>query len=272
MDRKTALEKTLPVYRRLKDYRTVIAGDLRRNAQEVSSAVIVTQAPPYRVHEILAGLKPKSTAKLPQTCRVVIDGFNVSVVSTTPEAWGATLIVYTGPWAFRSCLSSDARLLRMHLKANGLWLQKERIAGREERQIFDVLGVPFMRPQDRRQFMSEARWQRRLKVRDKAPSERRTIWLAIDTTIRSRKKGNLPAKREELVTLTELDVHAIEIALQWLARHKLIISDGPRRWRVKPKLHVDNVCWTHGGLLNKGGCEVCKRNKREHSKTPVASI
>jgi hypothetical protein len=265
MDRQGALQKVLPIKRMFREFRTVIAGDLRRGAQEVSSAVIVTQAPPYQVHEILSDYQPKCTVK-PQTCRIVVDGFNINIVSAGPENWGSTLILYTGPWEFRSCICSDARLLSMKLDSKGLWVKKERIAGREERQIFDVLGIPYQRPRDRRQFMSEARWEkRRVKVRNQAPTERRAIWLAMDTVIRSRKKGNAPAKRSEAMRLIEgIEILAVEVALQWLARHKLIIPDGPKAWRVNSKVNVDQVCWIHGRILElRGTCEVCARKRLE---------
>jgi len=266
MIRQQALETILPVVRALKEYRTVIAGDLRRGAQEASSAVIVTQAPPYRVKEILAEFNPKSTVK-PRTCRIIVNDFSISIVSTSPEAWGACLLAYTGPFDFRICIGADAKLLKMKLDPNGLWLGKERIAGREERQIFYVLGIPYMRPQDRKRFVSEARWQRRQnQMRSQAPEERRKVFLAIDTVCRGRRKGNLPAKRFEIVDVAGVDVHATAIAFQWLERHRLITADGPKAWRVAPKIHVDKVCWIHGRILNNGEeCDVCQR-KTEKAK------
>lgn len=120
------------------DYKTALAGALRRQ-REAPVGLIVTLARPEQVKEIF----PRARIKH-KTARLRIQGEYVYIRSATPETWGAALLFMTGPFQHKKCVCADARAQGLKLGLSGLWLKKERIAGRTERQIYETLGLKFV--------------------------------------------------------------------------------------------------------------------------------
>ena len=136
-----------------------VCGSLRRLKSKTKSGVIVTTAPVHMIHKLFREFDPTTRREQPQTSLILVeDRFPVYFFSTTDEAWGSALLFYTGPIAYKQCLSSDARLQGYKLNRSGLWtLAGERIAGREEAQVVECLGLEWTLPQLRKAYWTEER-------------------------------------------------------------------------------------------------------------------
>ena len=81
-------------------------------------------------------------------------GFNLDVFCTSPEQWGVTLVVRTGPQAFshkHAMHKSEGGLLWAGQQLKG-WRIVERgkeLDTPEEEDVFKAIGVEFVRPEDR---------------------------------------------------------------------------------------------------------------------------
>lgn len=252
--RRDAIRSASPVLRQLRGLRTRIVGAARRGSDDLDSLIVVVEEIPEIVMDLLRQWSPMKNPQRKQTAAVVLGNLPLYVVSTRPEYWGAHLLFYTGPSSFKRCVCSDAKIQGYKLNPLGLWHGKYRIAGRSEQQIFDCLGLPWFPPKERGAFFSPAR--KEIELRTGASYERRKVFLAIDTIVKSRRKGDIPAKRTEISKETGLDVLAVEVSLQWLLRHKLI-DKVPGGWRARIERYND-VCWIHGKTLP---CNVCERKE-----------
>jgi DNA polymerase/3'-5' exonuclease PolX len=137
--------------------RTEICGDYRRGKRYVKSIILVTLVPPLEVKEILKEYDPTSRGNVKTTALMLVEGFPVYAVSTTEPAWGATTLFFTGPYNFKQCICSDAKIQGYLLNKSGLWVGKERVAGKTEEQIFQCLGLEYKPPENRMFYMTEQR-------------------------------------------------------------------------------------------------------------------
>lgn len=83
--------------------------------------------------------------------QVVIDGEKVDFKVTTPDAWGATILYFTGPADFNIKYRWMAKKRGMKLNEYGLFDRKTDayIAGATEQDIYDALKRPFRDPDQR---------------------------------------------------------------------------------------------------------------------------
>ena len=83
--------------------------------------------------------------------QVVIDGEKVDFKVTTPEAWGATILYFTGPADFNIKYRWMAKKRGMKLNEYGLFDRNTDayIAGATEQDIYDALKRPFRDPDQR---------------------------------------------------------------------------------------------------------------------------
>jgi len=83
--------------------------------------------------------------------QVVVDGEKVDFKVTTPEAWGATILYFTGPADFNIKYRWMAKKRGMKLNEYGLWDRKTDtyIAGATEQDIYDAMKRPYRDPDQR---------------------------------------------------------------------------------------------------------------------------
>jgi len=89
--------------------------------------------------------------------QVVIDGEKVDFKVTTPEAWGATILYFTGPADFNIKYRWMAKKRGMKLNEYGLFDRNTDayIAGATEQDIYDALKRPFRDPDQRKGWKAE---------------------------------------------------------------------------------------------------------------------
>jgi len=94
----------------------------------------------------------KMTAKAPEEAKnldYLIMGVQFNFRKATPEQWGAMVLYLTGDAKFNVGMRIIAKNQGYKLNQYGLWHGETCIAGKEERQIFDALGVEWYDPSKR---------------------------------------------------------------------------------------------------------------------------
>lgn len=188
------------------------------------------------------------------------------IATCTDDSWGSALLTYTGSLNFKQRMCAHAREEGLMLSPYGLYRGKERIAGKTERQVFATLGVPFIRPKDRGNLKYPVKWKKGEKMRKEAATERQRVYYAIDLIMAQRKKGSVPASRDEICEQTMMPRDIVENSLQWLKRQKLVLQGKGkgeklkrRGWLPRP-LPVEGICWIHAKSLP---CRTCIRNGKD---------
>jgi len=81
------------------------------------------------------------------------NGAQVDLYYATPQTWATLLLIRTGSAKNNIRLCSRAKDMGWHLAASGDGLfneKEERIAGDSEISIYNALGLPYQRPEERR--------------------------------------------------------------------------------------------------------------------------
>lgn len=75
-----------------------------------------------------------------------IDGIRFSLQEAPGSYWGTSVLFSTGTLGFVKTMVAHARCMGYALRRNGLFLGELRIAGKTEKQVFEVLGFPYIKP------------------------------------------------------------------------------------------------------------------------------
>ena len=151
-----------------------------------------------------------------QKAQVIIDGEKVDFRVTTPEAWGATIMYFTGPADFNIKYRWMAKKRGMKLSEYGLFDRNTGayIAGATEQDIYDAMGRPYRDPDQRtgwkRAESFEAPYQPDQTLADYTPQSLMTSSaITGDYTVDSLKYGFGPtalrAEEEGEINITKSD-------------------------------------------------------------------
>ena len=75
---------------------------------------------------------------------------HVDIRFAEPTFYGAMILYFTGPRQFNINMRTKAMKMRLRLNEYGVWLNEERIAGATEKEIFDVLSLDYISPEERK--------------------------------------------------------------------------------------------------------------------------
>jgi DNA polymerase (family 10) len=138
-----------PVCRRIE-----IAGSIRRKAKEVGDIEVVAQLDPAHLYDYARILSQYRVTKGGPKMKLVYFEYrfmSVNLFTADRDNWGAILTVRTGSAAFsRDVLAAGWVKAGYHSQdghlraANG-----ERVPVREERDLFELIGVPWLEPEER---------------------------------------------------------------------------------------------------------------------------
>jgi len=149
------------VEKHLKPYvdKMMACGSYRRGAQmigDIDFVVILKEG--YSLPEILPSNQGVNWVG-DQKAQVIIDGEKVDFRVTTPKAWGATILYFTGPADFNIKYRWMAKKRGLKLSEYGLFDRNtdKYIAGKTENDIFTALGRPYRDPADRKGFQRSAK-------------------------------------------------------------------------------------------------------------------
>jgi len=132
-------------------------GSYRRGAQMIGDIdFVLILKPGYELPEVLPaneGINWVGNKK----AQVIIDGEKVDFRVTTPDAWGATILYFTGPADFNIKYRWMAKKKGLKLSEYGLFDRNtgKYIAGKTENDIFTALGRPYKNPDVRKGFRAE---------------------------------------------------------------------------------------------------------------------
>ena len=148
------VEKLRPFCERIE-----VAGSIRRERPMVNDVDIV--AFPKELCLSMLTETIKSLAELaidgPKIKRFRFEGVSVDIYLATRDAWATLMLIRTGSAENNRRLCGIAKHKGWTLKANGEGLLNEagkRVASDTELSIYNALGLPYQRPQDR-----EAAWR-----------------------------------------------------------------------------------------------------------------
>jgi len=142
------------VVKRLSPYcqRIEIAGSIRRRKPWVNDVdLVLVPKDLWNLHSELMKLgQLKMSGK--KIMRVMVGSTQVDLYIAEPETWATLLLIRTGSKENNIRLCSRAKDMGWHLAASGdgLFNEKgERIAGDSEISIYNALGLPYQRPEER---------------------------------------------------------------------------------------------------------------------------
>lgn len=142
------------------NYKSVLCGSIRRQKPfDIGDIDMVVERPvadavlTIRDWAIRTGKQFKSETKnLNNSSKIAVfsvQGTPFNFFGASDQDWGAMVLFLTGSLLFNVILRGEAKKQGYKLNQNGLWLGEERIAGKDERQMFDALGLEWVEPQDR---------------------------------------------------------------------------------------------------------------------------
>ena len=132
-----------------------VAGSVRRRKQRVNDVdFVLIPSDPWNLHqEVLRLCRPfPIKASGLKIMRIMVGAYQVDIYVATPENWETILLIRTGSAENNIRLCSRAKDLGWHLHASGEGLfneRGERIAGDSELSIYNALGLPWQRPEER---------------------------------------------------------------------------------------------------------------------------
>jgi len=142
------------VIKRLSPYcqRIEVAGSIRRRKEWVNDVdLVLIPLDLWNLHHEIMGLGQVRMSGN-KIMRVMVGNTQIDLYFATEETWATLLLIRTGSKENNIRLASLAKKRGWHLAASGDGLfdeTGERIAGDTEESIFEALGLPFQRPEER---------------------------------------------------------------------------------------------------------------------------
>jgi DNA polymerase (family 10) len=140
------LKKALEIFDYLKsiDENFYIAGSARRGKKEDLHDLDVV----YMGEKVPIIPGQVAFVKGKDITRYTIDGEQVDIYRTDPENFGAMLLFLTGPQEFNIIMRAKAKRKGMLLNQKGLYDRETRefIAGENEEEIFNAMGINYKDP------------------------------------------------------------------------------------------------------------------------------
>jgi len=140
---------------KMEGVRHEICGSLRRGTKPDAGDIdVVVSDLPKALDALLpfgSGSMPKPRKGKPARMASVDlnAGIRVSLYFAYPEEWGAMVLFLSGNHIFNIQMRAVAKAQGLKLNQYGLWEMDNAIAGRDERQIFQALGIGWMEPNER---------------------------------------------------------------------------------------------------------------------------
>jgi len=142
-------------------YRAEIAGSIRREKPIVGDIEIVAIAKPYEIGLFESGIatvvnqweKVKGEleyGKTKYTQRILPEGIKLDLFFATPENWGNILAIRTGSADYSHKVLATTWVQKGYRSENGLLIKNGiTFEVREERDLFERLGLEYVEPKDR---------------------------------------------------------------------------------------------------------------------------
>jgi len=151
VSREEGLRVAQAVIDKLRDHseRVEIAGSLRRQKSTIGDVdLVVLPRDKERVLQFLKetfGLQQNGEPKR----KGLIDGVQVDIYLATEDDFGTQMMMWTGSKNWNIVQRMKAKRKGLKLNEYGLWAGSERIAGKNEEEVYKALGETFRKPYER---------------------------------------------------------------------------------------------------------------------------
>jgi len=142
------------VIKRLSPYcqKIEVAGSVRRKKPQVHDIdFVLVPSDFWNLHHEIMGMGQVRMSGM-KIMRVMAGSAQIDIYFASPETWATLLLIRTGSAENNIRLATRAKEMGWHLAASGdgLFNEKgERIAGDTEISIYNALGLPWQRPEER---------------------------------------------------------------------------------------------------------------------------
>jgi len=136
--------------------RIEIAGSIRRKKPEVKDIEIVAIPKPYDIGLFESGITPvvnqweKVKGELPckYTQRILPEGIKLDLFFAEPSNWGLIYAIRTGSADYSHKVLASGWVRRGYKSSGGyLYANGKQIAVTEEKDLFELIGVPYLAPE-----------------------------------------------------------------------------------------------------------------------------
>ncbi len=128
-----------------------VAGSFRRKKDTVGDLdILVTASQPHRVIEHFVrfpGVKNIISKGQTRSTLILTSDLQVDLRAVEAESYGSALHYFTGSKAHNIAIRSIAQKAGLKINEYGVFKGDKRIAGREEKDIFSAVGLPFIEPE-----------------------------------------------------------------------------------------------------------------------------
>ena len=129
-----------------------VAGSVRRKKPQVRDIdFVLVPSDPWNLHHEIGGMGQVRMSGM-KIMRVMVGSVQVDLYIADEKTWATLLLIRTGSAENNKRLCFRAKEMGWHLAASGdgLFNEKgERIAGDTELSIYNALGLPWQRPEER---------------------------------------------------------------------------------------------------------------------------
>lgn len=155
MDLSTAMDVADIFIKQLKTIKEVKnidpAGSLRRKKDTIRDIdILVSSKKPRKVMDVFTGLpevKDVLAKGLRKSSIVAEDGIQVDVRVIDEDSYGAALVYFTGSKAHNIKLRKTAIKKGLKLNEYGIFRRKKRVCGKTEKEVYKILGLPYIVPE-----------------------------------------------------------------------------------------------------------------------------
>lgn len=82
--------------------------------------------------------------------QITFQGEKIDIFWCRPENWGNIFLIRTGPWEFsKKIMGTRARIRGLQHEGGYLWRGNKRLCCLEEKDVFKLLGLPYIEPKKR---------------------------------------------------------------------------------------------------------------------------
>ncbi len=163
---KPIAESIVSALRKLPQAKVVeVAGSLRRKTATIGDVDLVAASTrPAKVMEVFASLPEVERVYSKGDTKTLVrlkEGIDADLRVVAPESFGAAMQYFTGPKEHSIATRQYARDRGLKLNEYGLFRGKKKLAGKTEKEIYDVLGIKLEKPGERSGKLTEKRLEER---------------------------------------------------------------------------------------------------------------
>jgi DNA polymerase (family 10) len=134
-----------------------LAGSIRRKVSEVKDADVVLSLKGKLNQVDLASAFQRifgnpvhgGTTRMESVVTIIDKKYEVDLLMVEADSWGAALNHFTGSAQHNIWMRQRAQKMGFKVNERGIWKGSKKVGGCEEKDLFDLLQMPFLKPEER---------------------------------------------------------------------------------------------------------------------------